>query len=51
MEKIRSAYAWARAHRRLTITLAAMAGTYASSYIPGFPTEKLVSVVSALLVA
>lgn len=49
MDKIRTAFAWARANKRLTLALVAMAGTYASSYVPGFPTEKAVTLVAALL--
>lgn len=49
MEKIRTALAWARAHKRLVLAVTATAGTAAAARIPGFPTEKLVTLVAALL--
>lgn len=49
MEKIRTALVWARAHKRLVLTVTATAGTLAASRIPGFPAEKLTALVAALL--
>ncbi|WP_223772955.1 hypothetical protein [Streptomyces sp. 135] len=49
MEKIRTAYAWARAHKRTVLAVAAAGLTVAAGYIPGLPVDDIVNGLGVLL--
>ncbi|MFE9381768.1 hypothetical protein ACFYMO_00805 [Streptomyces sp. NPDC007025] len=51
MERVRAAYAWARAHKRVTLAVAAAVLAGVARYAPGLPVDDIVNGLGALLSA
>lgn len=49
MEKLRPALAWARAHKRIVLAVAAAGLAVAVRYVPGLPVDSIVNGLSVLL--